>query len=369
MTTTSTGPAPCCRPWSGAIRCGLDAGEIARAVVESVAENTVDAVVAPALWAAVAGAPGALGYRAVNTLDSMVGHRSPRYANYGWASARLDDVAGLGAGAAHRRCWSASCGRGRPGDLASRCATRLRRTRPRTPASRRPPLPPRSASGSGGREPLRRPDRGACGSRHGPAAGRRATSTPPSGSRGTSARRWPRLWSLIGLRAPGGRRGERCPRSRRRLPRWRRPGGRPRARASHPDSVLDLSQSLNPLAPDPVPVVARHLGAMRAYPDPAEATVGAGPDAMGVDRAAAAADQRRRRGDRARRRRAGRPGRRARSSGSTPAAAARGGARTHTARAACWPAPTRSPTSGTRPSSRWPRVGGRGATVAPWWGR
>ena len=71
---------------------GLGAGEIARAVVESVAENTVDAVVAPAFWGALAGAPGALGYRSVNTLDSMVGHRSARYANYGWASARLDDV-------------------------------------------------------------------------------------------------------------------------------------------------------------------------------------------------------------------------------------------------------------------------------------
>ena len=71
---------------------GLGTAEIARAVVESVAENTVDAVVAPAFWGAVAGAPGALGYRSVNTLDSMVGHRSPRYANYGWASARLDDV-------------------------------------------------------------------------------------------------------------------------------------------------------------------------------------------------------------------------------------------------------------------------------------
>jgi len=72
----------------------LDEKEIARAVVESVAENTVDAVVAPALWGAVAGAPGALGYRAVNTLDAMVGHRSARYLRYGWASARLDDVAG-----------------------------------------------------------------------------------------------------------------------------------------------------------------------------------------------------------------------------------------------------------------------------------
>ena len=73
---------------------GLDEKEVARAVVESVAENTVDAVVAPALWAAIAGAPGALGYRAVNTLDAMVGHRSDRYRNYGWASARLDDLAG-----------------------------------------------------------------------------------------------------------------------------------------------------------------------------------------------------------------------------------------------------------------------------------
>jgi adenosylcobinamide-phosphate synthase len=72
---------------------GLDENEIARAVVESVAENTVDALVAPAFWAAVCGAPGALGYRAVNTLDAMVGHRSTRYLAYGWASARLDDVA------------------------------------------------------------------------------------------------------------------------------------------------------------------------------------------------------------------------------------------------------------------------------------
>jgi adenosylcobinamide-phosphate synthase len=72
----------------------LDAKEVARAAVESVAENTVDAVVAPALWGAVAGAPGALGYRAANTLDSMVGHRHPRYARFGWASARVDDAAG-----------------------------------------------------------------------------------------------------------------------------------------------------------------------------------------------------------------------------------------------------------------------------------
>ncbi|WP_153427097.1 cobalamin biosynthesis protein [Streptomyces alkaliphilus] len=73
----------------------LDADGIARAVVESVAENTSDAVVGALVWGAVAGAPGLMGFRAVNTLDAMVGHRSPRYARFGWASARSDDLAGL----------------------------------------------------------------------------------------------------------------------------------------------------------------------------------------------------------------------------------------------------------------------------------
>ena len=73
----------------------LDADGLARAGTESLAENTSDAVVAPLLWGAVAGVPGLLGYRAVNTLDAMVGHRSPRYARFGWAAARLDDAANL----------------------------------------------------------------------------------------------------------------------------------------------------------------------------------------------------------------------------------------------------------------------------------
>jgi adenosylcobinamide-phosphate synthase len=71
----------------------LDTAGIARAVVESVAENSSDAIVAPLLWGALAGPAGLAGYRAVNTLDAMVGHRSPRYERFGWASARLDDVA------------------------------------------------------------------------------------------------------------------------------------------------------------------------------------------------------------------------------------------------------------------------------------
>ena len=70
----------------------LDADEIARATIESVAENTSDAVVAPLVVGAVGGIGGLVAYRATNTLDAMVGHRNARYENFGWASARLDDA-------------------------------------------------------------------------------------------------------------------------------------------------------------------------------------------------------------------------------------------------------------------------------------
>ncbi|QIP87119.1 cobalamin biosynthesis protein [Streptomyces sp. Tu 2975] len=92
----------------------LDEQQIARAVVESVAENTSDAVVGALVWGALAGVPGLVGFRAVNTLDAMVGHRSPRYLRYGWASARLDDVAGW-PGARLTAALAAVCGPDRRG--------------------------------------------------------------------------------------------------------------------------------------------------------------------------------------------------------------------------------------------------------------
>lgn len=71
---------------------GLDESEVSRATIESVAENTSDAVVAPLIAGAFGGIGGLLAYRAANTLDAMVGHRNTCYENFGWASARLDDV-------------------------------------------------------------------------------------------------------------------------------------------------------------------------------------------------------------------------------------------------------------------------------------
>ncbi len=71
---------------------GLGESEIARAVVESVAENTVDGVTATMVWALVGGAPLVFAHRITNTLDAMIGHRNETYLNFGWASAKLDDA-------------------------------------------------------------------------------------------------------------------------------------------------------------------------------------------------------------------------------------------------------------------------------------
>lgn len=73
----------------------LDEAGVARAAIESLAENTSDGVVAPLFWGVVFGLPGIVGYKAINTLDSMIGHRTDRHEAFGWASARIDDLANL----------------------------------------------------------------------------------------------------------------------------------------------------------------------------------------------------------------------------------------------------------------------------------
>jgi adenosylcobinamide-phosphate synthase len=73
----------------------LDSAGVARAAIESLAENFSDGVVAPVFWLVVAGLPGVALYKAINTADSMIGHRTSRYASFGWAAARLDDLVNL----------------------------------------------------------------------------------------------------------------------------------------------------------------------------------------------------------------------------------------------------------------------------------
>ncbi len=73
----------------------LDEAGVCRAAIESCAENFSDGVVAPAFWLALLGLPGLVAYKAINTADSMIGHRTPRYEYFGWAAARLDDLVNL----------------------------------------------------------------------------------------------------------------------------------------------------------------------------------------------------------------------------------------------------------------------------------
>jgi adenosylcobinamide-phosphate synthase len=73
----------------------LDEAGIARAAIESLAENASDGIVAPVFWGALFGLPGIIGYKAINTLDSMIGHRTERHEAFGWASARIDDLANI----------------------------------------------------------------------------------------------------------------------------------------------------------------------------------------------------------------------------------------------------------------------------------
>lgn len=73
----------------------LDEAGVARAAIESLAENFSDGIVAPAFWCGIAGLPGIAAYKAINTADSMIGHRNERYRDFGWAAAKLDDLVNL----------------------------------------------------------------------------------------------------------------------------------------------------------------------------------------------------------------------------------------------------------------------------------
>ena len=244
---------------SGAIPESLDEAGVARAAVESLAENFSDGVVAPVFWLAVAGLPGAAAYKAVNTADSMIGHRSERHRAFGWAAARLDDllnlpasrlaalllVGGGGAGA------GGVAARGVAGGAAGRAAGIARRT---------PGWPEAAMAGAlglraGGAAALWRGAGRGRGDGRGRAAGARGRRHPAGapalpGRGRAAASRWSRRWRSspgqaeqaveveVGLRGGGrGRRGRprRRPRSRgrtaaRRAGRARRRAGRRRRR-------------------------------------------------------------------------------------------------------------------------------------------
>jgi len=108
----------------------LDASGIAAAVIESVAENSVDAVFAPALWGALGGPAGAGAHRALNTMDAMVGHRGERYERFGWAAARADDLANL----VPARCFAAAVWALAPPERRSEVARAVRHDAPAHPS-------------------------------------------------------------------------------------------------------------------------------------------------------------------------------------------------------------------------------------------
>ena len=134
----------------------LDEAGVARAAIESLAENFSDGVVAPALWMALAGLPGAALYKAINTADSMIGHRTPRHEAFGWAAARLDDLVNLPAsrlaGAAARR---GGCSRDDASAAAAWRAVRRDARRHRSPNAGYPEAAMAGALGLVARRPAR----------------------------------------------------------------------------------------------------------------------------------------------------------------------------------------------------------------------
>ena len=108
----------------------LDEAGVARAAIESLAENFADGVVAPLFWIAVAGLPGGALYKAINTADSMIGHMNERYRAFGWAAARLDDLVNLPASRL-AACWLLAAAAIPPGSSPRGAIAALRRDAPR----------------------------------------------------------------------------------------------------------------------------------------------------------------------------------------------------------------------------------------------
>ena len=132
----------------------LDEAGVARAAIESLAENFSDGVVAPVLWMLIAGLPGAAVYKAINTADSMIGHRTSRYQAFGWAAARVDDLVNLPASRLSALLIIAAAAvtkRLQHRRRGGRCGATLVVTAPRTPAIRRRRWQERSGSRSRGR--------------------------------------------------------------------------------------------------------------------------------------------------------------------------------------------------------------------------
>ena len=122
--TASPPAATRCRTSSAATPATLDEAGVARAAIESLAENFSDGVVAPVFWLAIGGLPGAALYKAINTADSMIGHRTPRHEAFGWAAARLDDLVNLPASRLSALLLVAAAA------LEQRCVRRRRRGAP-----------------------------------------------------------------------------------------------------------------------------------------------------------------------------------------------------------------------------------------------
>ncbi|TCT01573.1 adenosylcobinamide-phosphate synthase CbiB [Aquabacter spiritensis] len=108
----------------------LDVAGVSRAAIESLAENFSDGIVAPAFWLAIGGLPGAAAYKAVNTADSMIGHKTPRHQAFGWAAARLDDLVNLPASRLSGLLLVAAA-RTQPGASAAGAWRAMRRDAPR----------------------------------------------------------------------------------------------------------------------------------------------------------------------------------------------------------------------------------------------